>query len=338
MNRRAFSLLELLAAVLIGSMIMLMIAGSLRTAIKSWESVQKKVSVNYNRRNALDLVKRQTSSLFFKREADALSMQGRASVRDRALEIRRRQANLTDDNGQAISDALGNQDDGMEGGVEFALPDGAHYLQGNIQELNFVSTISFLSDFPGQVAVRYYVVQGQPEEGETIADLTSTRTDDEIVDDGELMVADALSGGLYFVMEERNLFLAAAMDEGFGDEMNAFDGGMNAESFDFGTQTGPGTAGATATMKLLGPLRDMTIRYRVPSNTNLEDWDTEENWAEVWDVEEEGKYPTAIEFTFFYEEPGVTDHLPLEELDGIRMVIPVYDASNMNRGGNNVPF
>ena len=71
--RRGFTLIELLVTVVLGAMIMLMIAGVMSSAIRSWESVQTRVSQNYNRRNVLDLVKRQSSSLFFRQDANDLA-------------------------------------------------------------------------------------------------------------------------------------------------------------------------------------------------------------------------------------------------------------------------
>jgi len=333
-SKRGFSLLELLAAVLIGSLIMLMIAGALQTAVRSWESVQERVSESYNRRNALDLIKRQTSSLFYQSDGEKLEASN-TGVRSRARALRDR---MLKERGIERNEALAENGDGeseigIEGGVEFALPDGAQYFQGNIQELNFLSTVSFLSDFPGQVAVRYYVVQGEPEDGGTIADLVSSRTENEIVDDGgELMAAESLQGGLYLMMEEKNLFLAAAMDEGLaggGGETEP----MGADDFDFGMSTGGGSMGAGTTMRLLGPLRDFRIGYMNPARQqDLDAEEGEDDWVEVWDVESQGTYPLAVRFDFFYEEPGRTDDLPLEELDQIRLTIPIYNSDNLRRG------
>ncbi|MDJ0836280.1 MAG: prepilin-type N-terminal cleavage/methylation domain-containing protein [Acidobacteriota bacterium] len=335
--KQAFTLLELLAAILIGALIMLMIAGGLRTAIQSWEAVQKKVGQNYNRRNALDLIKRQSSSLFFKQEADQLEMSNRGS---RGRNDNRRNNDPRTRGGQAHMRPQG-QETGEAGGVEFALPDGAHYFQGNLQELNFVSTVSFLSDFPGQVAVRYYVVQGQPEDDQSFSDLTTTRTDNDTVDDGELMAADMIDGDLYLVLEETNLFLAAASEEGFLDDESGEEGfGQPMDTMNFSNESdNMSQAAATNSMTLLGPLRQFSIRYRMPDiEGDADAAGGDEDWAEIWDVEEEGFYPAAIEFTLYYEDPGLTDDLPLEELDAIRMVIPVYDARNMARGGTNAPF
>lgn len=338
MKPRAFTLLELMAAVLLGAMVMVMIVGGLRSSIRSWEAVQKRVSENYNRRNVLDLMKRQTSSLFFKRDADQIEMSGRRGRRNnnQQRQIGNRNNNANSRTQQAFTPAESRDVGG--GGVEFSLPDGASWFMGNVQELNFISTVSFLSDFPGQVAVRYYVVQGEPSDDESLLDLTSSRTEDEMVDDGDIMAADALEGGLWLVMEEKNLFLAAAADEGFGMDSNL---DLSASDFEFGSSLGTGmeTGSAGTVMKLVGPLRDFTIRYRQPGVLmNADAEDTDENWSEFWDVEAEGFYPSAIEFSFFFEDPGKTDDLPTDELDALRMVIPIYDARNLARGGTDAPF
>ena len=324
--KKAFSLIELMAAVLIASMISLMIAGGLRGAIKSWEAVQNHVSQNYNRRSVLTLLKRQSTSLFFERNAQELSNKrnnGRKPTRDTP----------TPDPIGSKNPLLPQGETEEAGQVEFALPDGAHYFMGNVQELNFISTVSFLSDFPGQVAVRYYVVQGQPGEEESLADLTTSRTDNDIVDDGEeLEMAEAMVGDIYLYLEERNLFLAAAADE--NDEEIPEDLPMMGD--DNLLMNGEGDiaeVSATNTMRLIGPLRELAIRYRIPGVTRAEDLPDEERWSEFWDLNEDGNYPSAIEFTMYFEEAGVTDEIETEDLDRIRMVIPIYDARNLARGG-----
>jgi len=332
--RKAFSLLELMAAVLIASMISLMIAGGLRGAIKSWEAVQKRVSQNYNRRSVLGLLKRQSTSLFFERNAQEVTNQSSPrTIRDRREERERKanQAETLDPQGQLPPD--GTNDEG--GIVEFALPDGAHYFMGNVQELNFISTVSFLSDFPGQVAVRYYVVQGQPGEDETLADLTTSRTDNDIVDDGEeLEMAEAMVGDIYLVLEERNLFLSSAADENDEDSEDSGDMPfMGNDNMLFNAEGSMSEVSSTNTMKLIGPLREFMIRYRIPGITRAEDLPDEERWSDVWDLNEDGNYPSAIEFTMYFEDPGVTDDVNTEDLERIRMVIPVYDARNLTRGG-----
>lgn len=316
--KRAFTLLELMAAILLGSLIMLMIAGGLRSTIRSWESVQHHVATNYNRRSVLDLIKRQSSSLFF---------------RDDVLQLE-----------------AANPRKGKRGGPtnqpppSYSIPEGTSYFSGNIQELNFMSTISFLSDFPGQVAVRYYVVQGEPGEDELISELPHSRS--MTYDDGEGdldfsfdegAVFDELEGQLYLYLEERNLFLASTMEGELDDPGDPFETVDAERGVDSDQEPSITEVQAQNTMKLFGPLRKFIIRYRNPTpifNVDAAD-DDEEAWAETWNQANSNTYPTAIEFTLFYEPEGDPDEvaqIPLEDLDSIRMVIPLFDARNLVRG------
>jgi len=89
-------------------------------------------------------------------------------------------------------------------------------------------------------------------------------------------------------------------------------------------------------VRLLGPLRRFSIRYRIPDVSEVDSEDEEENWESNWDVEaHNGQYPSAIEFILFYEVPGVTDDFDTEELEGVRMVIPVYSTNNLDQRGSN---
>jgi len=310
-------------AVLLASIILLMIAGCLRNSIRAWEAVQDRVSVNYNRRSVLELVKRQTSSLFFKQDVDEITQLGTvANIRNRR-EIQKRAAAGDKAGANAVTP-------GDDQATVFELPEGAYFFKGDTKEISFLSTISFLSDFPGQVAVRYYLAEsGQDDESPPEA------ADDEGSD------ADA---GLYLYLEEKNLFLSTTVgdDEPETDPIDPDaipDVPVNAATgSDSAFSTGDfGQVKATRTMKLLGPLREFSIQYRKPGVTEVSDAGGEDDWAESWDVEEEGAYPSAVEFILFYETPGSAD-LPTEDLDGIRMVIPVYDTRNLARGGKNVPF
>ena len=328
--KKAFTLLEIMVAVLLGSIIMLIVAGTLRSTIKAWEAVQLRVSENYNRRTVLDLVKRQSASLFFRRDVDQIQ-----SGRVTSNQVLGRQQGGQNRGG-------GGQTPTNPGATQrgFELPEGAYYFKGGPQEFNFLSTISFLSDFPGQVAVRYYVVQGEPDEDETLLDLPSSRTDPDFetdFEDDSGFVPESYEGGLYLYLEETNLFLNEITEqsglEDFEDPaMTAFNQmdpthvSMDGES--------DGEANQTRTMKLLGPLRVFNIRYRRPGlQHGASDADSEDNWSDTWDLEGENAYPVAIEFTFYFETPGQTEEAETEDLPGVRMVIPVYDTGNLQRGG-----
>lgn len=336
--RRGFTLLELMAAVLIGIVIIATTAGVLNSSVKSWTKVQEQVGRNYNRRMVLDLVKRQTSSMFFKRDAESLMRVPGAgqNLRQAANGLNRNQG------------PVGRRPAQNNG---FGLPAGAHFFRGNVQELNFLSTVSFLSDFPGQVAVRYYVVQGEVEEGDSIGDAVSSRSqaEDTFVDETgqeELLPEPEIEGDLWLVLEEKNLFLNSTTPEDESSLDSDGDVGMgqgNGARPSLGDEEGAtgdgGEIVGTHTMKLIGPLRKFTIRYRVPAQRNLQEEDTREDWAEVWDLEAENMYPTAVEFILFYEIPGVTEDLATEDLPGVRMVIPIYDTRNLARvGGTRAPL
>lgn len=337
---RAFSLLELMVAVLLSGLIVVMIAGTLRSSIHAWEAAQTKIAENYNRRTVLDLIKRQASSIFYRQDADELMRQNpnpRAETRDRRLQRNRRQENQ-----RYNTNRRQEEEDRKNNPITLELPEGAAYFEGTEQELRFLSTVSFLSDFPGQAAVRYFVIQqeGDLDEGLTVEDLSVQELD---LEEGEL-----LEGRLYLCMEEQNLFVSNTMDESVVD----FEGGLKGmdgeelleeeqteeeETLDIGESDSFGQIQGTNRMVLLGPLRSFSIAYRRPATRGAEEDDTEEDWAESWSQSAQG-YPTAIEFIFFYEEPGVTDDIPTEELPGIRMVIPVYDSKNLARGGSFAPF
>lgn len=353
MRRRGFTLLELMAAMLLGSLVMLCIAGGLQSAIRSWESVQNRVSINYNRRNVLDLVKRQSSSLFFRADADELDraanprgLVGNATQnRARNFAQRRLQAHT-----QANNPVVRQQTTG------FVVPDGCSFFAGHVQELNFLSTVSFLSDFPGQVAVRYYVVQGNPEGDESIANLPhsrSTQGEDEIEIDpdnpGLEDDVEELEGNLYLYIEEKNLFLAATMADNLATDNDPFaavdaerDGEEGQDQQDDHMRQNQGEhhadvsqVFATNSMKLIGPLRKFSVRYRKPGTIATSSADEEDDWSKSWDIDRVGSYPAAIEFTFVFEpqgDPEDSAHIATEDLEGIRMMIPVYDAQNMIRG------
>lgn len=332
--KKGFTLLEILAAVLIGSMASLMIAGALTTAIKAWTRVQEEVAVNYNRRTVLDLVKRQSSSIFFKRDADALMATPRFSESRNDL----RQAPL----GQNRNRQRNVRDNSRRGRVGYELPDGTHFFRGTPQELSFISTVSFLSDFPGQVGVKYYVVQNESGEDDDMINATSSRNQTMDLGDGGYQggrenpfAGNLMEGALYLYVEEKNLFLSRNDENDNTDLANPTykdaPGAMNA-SQQVTNDLNPTEVISTKSMKLIGPLRTFSIRYRKPAIRRAQENDGGDDWAEQWDMEQEGYYPSAIEFILFYEVPGVTEDLPTEELSGIRMVIPVYDSRNLARG------
>ncbi|CAM2007117.1 PulJ/GspJ family protein [Acanthopleuribacter pedis] len=351
-RRLGFTLLEMVATVLIGAFIVLMIAGVLRNSMFAWETVQFRVGENYNRRMVLDLIKRQTSSLFLRTEAEQLSSGSRSRG------PRRTGGNT---NNQPRRDPNANpQIAGPQPPTGFQLPEGSYFFLGTPQELNFLSTVSFLSDFPGQVAVRYFVVQGAGEEGADLMSLPSSRTLDprgdanliETFESGNTLLdyPPPLEGDLYLYVEETNLFLTQSeqsiaayngTEEGADPQQPTI---ISAEARDRNKPNsgeeaaGPAQAVGTSTMALIGPLRAFSLRYRFPLNRGVQEEDTEEDWAEAWDLESEGRYPSAVEFILFYEKPGITDDIPTEELPGIRMVLPIYDTNNLMRGGNNAPF
>ena len=349
-RRPAFTLLEMVATVLIGAFIVLMIAGVLRNSMFAWETVQSRVGENYNRRMVLDLIKRQTSSLFLRTEAEQLGNAGRSRGPRRSGQPGGAQPERDTNRNPQNAGPL------PPGG--FQLPEGTHFFLGTPQELNFLSTVSFLSDFPGQVAVKYFVVQGVDEEGGDFMSLPSSRTinprgDANLIENFEsgsgamLDYPPPLEGELYLYVEETNLFLSQSaqnMAEYNGEDETAQPQEarvISAEGRGNQNETPEGEsaqAAGTSTMALIGPLRAFNLRYRFPLNRGVQEEDTAEDWAEAWDLEGEGRYPSAVEFTLFYEQPGITDDIPTSELPGIRMVLPIYDTNNLMRGGNNAPF
>jgi len=335
--KKGFTLLEMMVAVMIGAMVTLMVAGSLTVAIKAWTRVQEEVSQNYNRRMVLDLLKRQSSSIFFKRDADALMATPRFSEsRDDLRQAPLGQDTMNQRRQQSLNANL------RRGRVGFDLPDGTHFFRGTPQELSFISTVSFLSDFPGQVGVKYYVVQNESGSSEDMVNAESSRNQTRDLGEGGYQGGRAnpfngqtYSGSLYLYIEEKNLFLSQS------DEEDSADLADPTSSASIGTMTSqasvppelnPNQVLSTKSMELIGPLRSFSIRYRKPAIRRAQEADSGDDWAEQWDMEQEGYYPSAIEFILFYEEPGITDDLPEEELPGIRMVIPVYDSRNLARG------
>ncbi|MCB1052778.1 MAG: type II secretion system protein [Acidobacteria bacterium] len=352
--KRAFTLLEMLFAMVLVGLIGLIIGGTLSMSVRAWESTQRHVSQNYNRRTVLDMVKRQTSSIFYRSEAEEYARQADSNnlnnidnrpgannltPNQRLEEMRRRtaerrgQRTSRDDRAQQES----NSDLGG-GAVGFELPQGAAYFKGEPQSIQFLSTVSFLSDFPGQVAVKYYVVKGEEDENGEIqfSDLEVGESDDPEV---------LPEGSLYLVLEEMNLFLTSTLGQ---DELPETAADLHLDRP--GDRPDPettedeepepiegSTVVSTNQMVLLGPLRSFEIRYRKPAQRGAEETDEEDDWAESWDLETEGRYPSAVEFTLFYEE-GADEDVPTEELPGIRMVIPVYDTQNLQRLRDNGPF
>jgi len=332
--KRAFTLIELMLAILLGAMVVMMIAGSLRTAVKAWESVERISATNYNRRTVLDIIKRQTSSLFY--AEDAQSMNDQTGVNGAKARPRDRKANR-----QVHRQEKRKKD-------VFEMPKGANFFKGEIQQIEFVSTVSFLSDFPGQVTVKYYVIQKDSEsEDETPVTIGGSAPPppppEQVNEDGEdEMEAEELEGNLYLVMQETNLFLNQThsssdyIDEPVDPESDGEDEENDREidevSLDDLLDEEP--RGTTQVM-LLGPLRKFSIRYRIPASRDVNSEDEDEDWETSWDVNAKGgQYPTAVEFTFFYEKPGITDEIDTEDLDGIRMVIPVYSTNNLNQRGS----
>jgi general secretion pathway protein J len=61
-NRRGFTLLELLIALTIVSLIVVIIFGALRIGIRAWEKGEKDVDIRQRQRIVLDLIKRQLAS------------------------------------------------------------------------------------------------------------------------------------------------------------------------------------------------------------------------------------------------------------------------------------
>jgi len=335
--RKGFTLIELMLAVLLGAMVVAMIAGSLRSSINAWTTVEKTSATNYNRRTVLDLIKRQSSSLFYQEDAQDLNSQSQTSNQDPKKRNAREMANVVGRNKKSTpKDA-------------FKLPGNANYFKGEAQLIEFVSTVSFLSDFPGQVSVKYYVVQEEPaddEEGEEnrLVGESAPPPPESISEDGmDEEQFEEMEGNLYLVMQEVNLFMNQTQQrpEPVSEEIDTEDPNDKEESGEepydvsFEDLMNEEDQGVTQ-VRLLGPLRRFSIRYRIPDTRNAESEDEDEDWETSWDVSaHNGQYPSAIEFILFYEVPGVTDDLDTEELDGIRMVIPVYSSNNLDQRGSN---
>jgi prepilin-type N-terminal cleavage/methylation domain-containing protein len=365
MKNQAFTLLEMLVASVLVALVGLIIGGSLRMAVKSWETTQTHIATNYNRRTVLDLLRRQTSSIFYRSEAEEYAREADNSNRNEVdnrpsgvkltpkeqreqLEERAREMR-----GQKPKETAANQRQQEEQAFKgFELPEGASYFNGQPQELQFLSTISFLSDFPGQVAVRYYVVQGESAEDGTVELHTLPSASEEgqepAAEGQEEGEVERMEGNLYLVVEELNLFLSSTLGQ---DELPAEEETLrlkDGETLRDPKEGGEGTAEedepppgsevvARNRMVLLGPLRAFELRYRKPAVRGAEEGEDEDDWEDVWDLESQGRYPSAVEFTLFYEQKGSTT-LPTEELPGIRMVIPIYDTQNLQRLRDNAPF
>lgn len=335
--KRGFTLIELMLAILLGAMVVFMIAGSLRAAIHAWESVERHSAQNYNRRTVLDLMKRQTSSLFYAEDAREMNNQttqrrpNQPNPKNRKPETRNQRP------------TPGQKD-------AFSLPRGMNFFVGAAQQIEFISTVAFLSDFPGQVSVKYYVVQEvEDEESESkplIGETAPPPPEMILSEDGEEAEVEELEGNLYLIMQEINLFKSQTRaddiqappgeeaplepgEEEFEEEIG-YDDEIPLEDI---LEEDPSVA---TQVRLLGPLRKFSIRYRIPNKRDVNEEDEEEDWQTSWNVSgENGQYPSAIEFVLFYEIPGVTDDIETEELDGIRMVIPVYSSNNLNQRGSN---
>ena len=226
----------------------------------------------------------------------------------------------------------------------FDLPEGTSFFNGSTQELRFLSSLSFLSDFPGQVAVRYFVQQGAPEEGgeSGVIESSSMGGFSEIMYDPDF-VPEELEGDLYLYVEEKNLFLSSInerLEGGIADSITPADiqpegmGNQLTSPIPDAATMITGEILDTRSTMLIGPLRKFSLRYRIPGQRQADDFDGEENWSPVWDLDAEGRYPTAVEFILVFEQPGVTEDVATEDLPGIRMVIPIFDAANLARGKN----
>jgi prepilin-type N-terminal cleavage/methylation domain-containing protein len=344
MNRKGFTLIELMLAVFLGALVILMIGGTLRTAINAWEAVQSRVGINYHRRSVIDLLRRQLSSMFYMEDAQSLNQntqdpRWRNNRKDPQRDTRNQKSHPQD---QA-----------------FQLPLEMSYFQGEPQTLSFVSSLSYLSDFPGQVFVQYFVVQGTwDEETKTYTFPESQGSEDEdnlehdqmdpLLDpqeraerafDGEL-----LEGDLFLMLSEENLFLKQTKsgveeEDRLSPPEDAPEEGEEESEWgeDPFADLDQGVP-VKQTLQLIGPLRAFTLRYRLPKTIALNCEDCEEEmWAETWDVmKENGNYPAAVELTLFYDERGKTDEWSLEDLPGIRLVIPLYNQNNLTRDHNGV--
>ena len=339
--KRAFTLIELMLAILLGAMVVLMIAGCLRAAINAWEAVERTSAENYNHRTVLDLIKRQSSSLFYAEDGQALNNQGGGPQSKSRYQIQ-------DPKNQGQKSPLPQK-------TVFELPKGANYFKGAIQQIEFVSTVSFLSDFPGQVSVKYYVVQEESSEMDSNSQSLGIGAagpppppPETINENGEESDEfQELEGNLYLIIQETNLFMSQAQSQDLSTAVEPDEG--EDESGEEGKPDDQTEVNdvpldelldedsvATSQVRLLGPLRKFSIRYRIPDIKKAEGDDEDSAWETSWDVNaESGKYPSAIEFTLFYETPGITDDVDTEELDGIRMVIPIYSSNNLNQRGNN---
>ena len=335
--KKAFTLIELMLAILLGAMVVLMIAGCLRAAINAWEAVERTSAENYNRRTVLDLIKRQSSSLFYAEDGEALNNQGggpQSKPRDQ----------IKDPKNQ------GRKSHSQQKSV-FELPNGANYFKGETQQIEFLSTVSFLSDFPGQVSVKYYVVQEESNEKDSNVQGFGIGADGPPPPPPETVNANGedsgesqeLEGNLYLIIQETNLFMSRAQSQEPTTNIEPDEGEDETKPGDQNELSGvpldellDEDSVATSQVRLLGPLRKFSIRYRIPDIKKSDGEDEDSAWETSWDVNaESGKYPSAIEFTLFYETPGITDDVDTEELDGIRMVIPIYSSNNLNQRGNN---
>ncbi|MCB1043081.1 MAG: prepilin-type N-terminal cleavage/methylation domain-containing protein [Acidobacteria bacterium] len=341
--RRAFTLLELMVAVLLGALVVAMIAGSLTSSMRAWEAEQTRISENYERRTVLDMIKRQSSSIFYRRDADNLVRQ------DNSSPLGRRQANTPQQ--KPVDPRMQNQNQNRTnvrqnnvGNESFTLPGGAHFIKGGPQGISFLSTVSFLSDFPGQCAVKYFVVQvEEPSEDGSYAPPESLTAPEGFLD----AEAEILEGGLWLAVEEKNLFVMETQQQeqppptvdAEGKPVEELENVETEDDTEEDMSFMDTEIEASHSLALLGPLRKFSVRYRIPKKHGADEEDTEEDWAESWDFNEDNGYPGAIEFILVFEKPGLDDHTETEDLPGIRMVIPVYDLQNMRRDrGNDVPF
>ncbi len=357
--KRAFTLLELMVAVLLGALVVLMIAGSMQNSIRAWEAAQTRIAENYEHRTVLDLIKRQSSSIFYRRDADSIIRQDTDNAIPNRQQPNRQQPGQANQPTPRRNDmstgrvARGDPNEAINKpnnrsnvkpnntSQQFELPGGAHFFKGSIQALSFMSTVSFLSDFPGQCAVKYYVFQTE-EDSENDGATPGVSTPPEGYLDEEY---EALESGLWLVLEERNLFVSETQQDEANDPLLNDDPEdpnqikeEQEETIEDESFEDLGDIESTQSMVLLGPLRKFSIRYRTPKKPDNEDDEEDDKWAEYWDYNANNGYPSAIEFILVYEKPGIDDETETDDLPGVRMVIPVYDLQNLRRDRSNVPF